>query len=290
MKRILLAASVPLVGCGPRGTLPNTPCPDPPPTVSYVDSTHFTDGGFSQQACVGCTATSCSAYPFDAGVAEVICGTRCTGGRRPAGFDTIALSARDAVGEWLARTAALEAASVPAFRILAHELRAHAAPEVLIACALRSAQQETRHAATMARLARRYGAVAAPVAIAPREVRDLATIAVENAVEGGVREAYGAAVAVDQARSAGDAEVRAAFAAIAPEELGHARLAAAIDAWVHGQLTPAARRRVDEARALARAELAAAVEREPAPELRATLGLPEATRAVELATGPTIPM
>jgi hypothetical protein len=252
MKRALIAA-LPLVG-----------------HVEYVDSTKFDDGGIYQQACSVCYSTEpCVTSPFDLGVFEVSC-SPCwpRGGRRPAGFDTIALSARDAVGEWLARTAALEAASVPAFRILAAELRAHGAPEALVDEALRSADDEIRHAGLMAQLSRRYGAAAAPVSIAPRPVRTLEAIAVENAVEGLVREAYGALVAITPT--------------IGADERRHAALAAEVHAWIRPRLALAARRRVDDARDEARAALVAECAVEPAPPLRA-LGLPDATRAVALA-------
>jgi hypothetical protein len=225
--------------------------------------------------------SKCTALPFDAGVVQVSCTYKigCIGGRRPEGFSSTTVAVCDEIGAYLARAAALEAASVAAFRILAAELRAHGAPAQLIDRALGAAAEEARHAELTARLARRRGAFAAPPEIAPRPIRTLETLALENAVEGGVREAYGARVAVLQARTAGDAETRAVFAQIAPEELAHAELAAAVDSWA--PLSPAARRRVDEARRRARAELLAEIV-EPAPSLRAALGLPDATRAAAL--------
>jgi hypothetical protein len=228
---------------------------------------------------------SCQSRVVDAGVDEITCNalahTYC-GGRLPAGFSAVALSAHEIVGEWLARTAALETASVPAFRILANELRAHGAPDVLVGAALRCAEQEVRHAAAVTRLARRFGAAALPIELALQPVRSLEALVVENAVEGRVREAYGARLAAEQARTAGDAEVRAAFATIAPEERGHAELAGAVDQWARGKLSSAARRRVDEAREQARARLARDLEGEAAPTLRQLLGLPSATRAQDL--------
>ena len=102
-----------------------------------------------------------------------------------------------------------------------------------------------------------------------REPRDLESIARENAVEGLVREAYGARVAIDPA--------------IAADEQRHADLAASVHEWLRPRLPYAARRRVDEARGAARAQLVAECAVEPAPALRDALGLPDATRAVELA-------
>ena len=226
---------------------------------------------------------SCESTPIDGGVAFSCTYEAChaVGGRRPEGFDAIALSARDPVGEWLARAAALEMASVPAFRILATELRAHGAPKLLIDEARRAADQETQHARAMMRLAHRHDGTAMPFTIATRPVRTLETIAVENAVEGRVREAFGAVVAFEQARSAAAPEVRAAFAVIAPEEMGHARLAGAVDEWARGKLSRAGRHRVDEAHERARIQLARDLETETSETLR-RVGLPDATRAQDL--------
>jgi len=107
------------------------------------------------------------------------------------------------------------------------------------------------------------------VRVIVREPRELESIARENAVEGLVREAYGARVAIDPA--------------IGADEQRHAALAADVHAWVRPRLPYAARLRVDEARDLARAQLVAECAIEPDRALRAVLGLPDATRAVELA-------
>jgi hypothetical protein len=262
MKRLLLVASVPLAGCGPRFNCPVT--------QTYVDSSQFDDGGYSEQACAAssCQNGRCSGVPFDLGVALVSCGGGC-GGRRPAEWVRADAGARSVVGTWLAEAAQLEAASVPAFEILAAELRAHDAPSQLIERALASADDERRHARIMTSLARAHGATPGPVRVVVREPRDLEAIARENAVEGLVREAYGARVAID--------------AAIAADEERHAALAADVHAWIRPRLPYAARLRVDEARNVARAQLVAECALEQPTALRDALGLPDATRAVELA-------
>jgi len=107
------------------------------------------------------------------------------------------------------------------------------------------------------------------VRVIVREPRELEAIARENAVEGLVREAYGARVALDPI--------------IAADEERHAALAADVHAWVRPRLPYAARLRVDEARDATRAALVAECAVEPPRALRETLGLPDATRAVELA-------
>jgi hypothetical protein len=112
-------------------------------------------------------------------------------------------------------------------------------------------------------------------------IRDLEAIAVENAVEGCVREAFGALVASWQAVAAVDPLVRATMARIARDETRHAALALQIAGWLRGRLDTAARVRVEQARRAALADLASAV-REPPLSLRAPLGLPTRAQALEL--------
>lgn len=63
---------------------------------------------------------------------------------------------------YLAATASLEAASVPALAQLASELHLHAVPEALVRSALRSRADELRHTRMIGRLARRRGGSARP--------------------------------------------------------------------------------------------------------------------------------
>jgi hypothetical protein len=186
----------------------------------------------------------------------------------------------DAVGRLLADAAYLEDAAVTAFEILARDLAAHDAPARLVASARRAARDEIRHARSMARLARARGVVAKRAPATRYARRGLERIAIENATEGCVRETYGALVATHQAVHARDPEIRAAMAAIARDETRHAALSWEIDAWVTARLRPAARRRVERARARALRELA--IELGAAPDTRAVedAGLPSARRAV----------
>src|SRR5262249_21768169 len=112
----------------------------------------------------------------------------CAVGRRPEGLVRRAPTARiatsDALGDYLAEMAYLEAASVPAFERLARELRAHGAPARLVRAAERARDDEVRHAKTTAMLAARYGrSVAAPI-VQEMPTRDLVAVAIENATEG----------------------------------------------------------------------------------------------------------
>ncbi len=187
----------------------------------------------------------------------------CTGtvGRRPNGLrpaPRCELGASDAVGAWLAQCARLEAASVRAFRDLHRELEALGAPSALVRAAKRSAWDEVRHTRVVARLARARGAKVERAAIAKRgrrrepvteETRSarVLALALENAVEGCVRETFGAFVAMKQSAEAKDERVRRAMRGIAEDETRHAALAWGIAAWVEGELEESGRADVGEA-------------------------------------------
>ena len=120
----------------------------------------------------------------------------CAIGRRPSSLlPAEPPPAGDEVGRFFAGVAHLEAASVDAFEELARDLRALGAPAELIEQAERAAVDERRHAQITAGQARRFGAEPATPAIAPAAPRDLERLARENAVEGCVRETFGALVA-----------------------------------------------------------------------------------------------
>jgi len=128
--------------------------------------------------------------------------------------------------QYLGTMECLEAASVPAFLRLADELRQHGAPAALVARAEQAAADEVGHAAGFAHLRAERGApsAASPVEV-PQAPRSLEALAVENAVEGCVRETFGALVAGYQARTAGDEALRRIMTRVAAEELLHAELA-----------------------------------------------------------------
>lgn len=184
-------------------------------------------------------------------------------GRRPAGLVS------SPTGGWFARAAHLEAASIQAFRVLARELALHDAPRTLIAEAERSARDEIRHAAIMTRLARRFGEEATPTRVEARAPRSLFEIARENAIEGCVRETYGAVEAILLAEVETDPEVARAMHAIAIDEARHAELAWSIAAWARPQLSNDDVRALDDAMEEAVADLA----REVPAEGPATLAI-----------------
>ena len=128
------------------------------------------------------------------------CGT----GRRPAGLAETPVEARNGgeVARFLGEVAHLEAVSVVAFEQLAMELSAHGAPRRLVRGARRAAREEVRHARVMGRFAARAGARLSPLDVATAPPRPIEAIAVENAVEGCVRETFGAVLAMRQAERA----------------------------------------------------------------------------------------
>jgi hypothetical protein len=202
-------------------------------------------------------------------------------GRRPAGFARPPrVRPTSVVGDYFAGVSHLEAASVRAFDVLAGELCRLGAPAELVRAARRSAGDEVRHARVTARLARRHGVEPPLLRVATRRrARSLAAIAVENVVEGCVRETFGALVATWQATHAGDPRIARTMARIAADETRHAALAWAIAAWVEPRLDARSRRAVVAARRAALRTLRRETRVPTPPELAVQAGLPSAACA-----------
>lgn len=252
--------------------------------------TRPTDGGFeirnTWDECSGGVYTKVVTVGKDGtvtpGEMTQVRNSTCSVGRRPAGLQPAAyLAARTQLGAFLADAARLEAASVFAFERLARELVTLGAPQALIAVAARSALEEIRHAELVTRLALRFGGAPAAVELAPLPARSLFAIALENAVEGCVRETYGALLAEHQAQTAQDPEVRAVMAQIATDELQHALLAWQVAAFLEPRLMPAERDQLALARATAIAQLLTE-DVELSTQARAAIGWPEQRLAVQL--------
>jgi hypothetical protein len=105
-------------------------------------------------------------------------------------------------------------------------------------------------------------------------------LAIENAVEGCVRETFGAALALWQADHAMDPQIRSTMAAIAEDEAEHAQLAWDIAAWLEPRLSEVERDSVRKAKAEAIAALGLGVTQ--APPFAERLGLPDAVDAAHL--------
>lgn len=203
----------------------------------------------------------------------------CTG-RRPQGHHEVE-AAIASTGTWLAVHAHLERASVRAFCELADWLASRGAPAELVARCRAAADDEVVHADLMTALAVGEG-TEVPTCEADAPADDPFAVALHNAVEGCVHEAFAAIVAGLQARTADRSELRDVFARIADDELAHGQLAWDLHAWLMDRLAPEEQRAVERAQASALARLPEVI----AKNARATprgLGWPTPHRAAEMA-------
>lgn len=206
-------------------------------------------------------------------------------GRRPAGLLPVDVPGPgDDLGAYFAQCARLEAASIVAFERLERDLARLGAPQRLRARARKAAIDERRHTAITSALAARFGA--SPLAPAldpsPREPSAL-ELALENAVEGVVRETFGAAEALWRAEHAADEGVRRAMRRIAIDECAHALLGWDIARWLETQLDARGQARVRRAARLAVTELETSLASlAPDPHARSVAGAPDASEATRL--------
>lgn len=216
-------------------------------------------------------------------------GSACVGRRppglvassEPAGAGDVACSERE-LGAFFARVATLEAAAVLAFERIEAELAALGAPAELCQAARAARADEVRHAGVYTALARRHGAEPAAPEVTQQPLRGLLELALDNGVEGCVRETFGAAVAEYQAATAREAAVRAQLSLIASEETRHAELSWRIRAWLCSRL---ARSELAELRAAERAALGglrSELELEVPASVQRIAGMPSRARSLEL--------
>lgn len=266
-------------------------CHDSTVTDCILPSTYMSHTTFDQDSGI----TSCP-VPDAGATVPVTCrlthseGTYHAGcpvaGRRTAGFVAASREPHGpTMGYYFARCAELEALSVYAFERLARELRAVGAPTSFSKRAEQAAMEEVRHASTMANLAARFGTTPPALQMGALPLRPLFEIALENAVEGVVRETFGAAIALHQSVHADDPDVRAAHVAIAEEERTHAELAIELDAWFATRLDEGQRARIELAKAEAIDALRVELDQAPPSTLRAGAGLPPATQALAILDG-----
>src|SRR6185369_13189263 len=187
-----------------------------------------------------------------------------------------------ALGDYFAEIARLEAASVTAFRTLRDELREHGAPRRLVRAARRAARDEVRHTRTTGALARRWGGTPRTPSLSRVARRSLEAMAIENAVEGCVRETYGALVATRQAERAREPHVRAAMMRIARDETRHAALSWSVARWLESRLDQAAKRNVERAKLAAARELSSSIAHEAEPAFAELAGLPARAECLAL--------
>jgi hypothetical protein len=216
----------------------------------------------------------------DAAIGAVVveCGS-CVGisGRRPNGLrDAASRHEADVVGKYFADAAFLEAASIHAFRILRRELESFGAPHDLLDAAKRAEADEVKHTRMTRKLARARGATPPKVRVVKRANRSLEEIALENAVEGCVRETYAALLAMWQADHATDSEIADAMKEIAVDETRHAALAWSVAEWIEPRLDAQARERVNAAKNKAISDLQDEMTADPHPDLVSRTGMPTA--------------
>ncbi len=209
----------------------------------------------------------------------------CVGRRPPELLARTGGIAADAVATYFADVARLEAAAVFAFQKLAAQLERWRAPARLVKQCRRAAGDEVRHARLMGRLALQLGAEPQAPALDPPCPQGLREAALDNAVEGCVRETFGAIVGSYQALCAQDARVRRALRAVAADERRHAAFSWALHRWFRTQLSARDARLVEAAQARALAELREEWAHDPHPDLMAQAGLPRATLAAKMVDG-----
>jgi rubrerythrin len=171
---------------------------------------------------------------------------------------------------------------VAAFERLGAELSALGAPAELVAEARAAAEDEVRHAAVVGALARARGGEPVAAQVEAGALRSLEEMALENAVEGCVRETFGALVGAHQAAHAGDVDIAAAMKGIAADEARHAALSWKVHGWAMERLGPDQRARIEAAQAEAFAALASGVSRPEVPEITRAAGLPASAQAAYL--------
>ena len=270
------SGGIPDAGCGG-----GQPIGDGGVCQFYVTPPCDYDGGtVSSTECLALckisTPSSCFGTIYEG--AEAIECTTCVTGRRPT--RERGLAAKDgSAGDFFARCSWLEAAAVHAFRRLARELGAHGAPERLVERARVAARDEVRHTRATAMLARRLGGRPRRPTARKLPVRRLEAIARENAIEGCVRETYGALVAMWQAERASDPAVASTLGRIARDESRHASIAWQVAAWVEPRLGVSGRARVEQARRDALAELRLELASEPPSDVVRQAGMPTAAQA-----------
>jgi hypothetical protein len=288
--------SISMAGAGGgtcRGTVRDVTCApfqNTVPRSCVADTSPVAGTPLPFESCMAICSTNvpCTVALVADGFVTALCQPSCGGvggavGRRPAGLSGPSTCDTRAAGSYFAEIAHLEAASVTAFRILRDELRAKGAPKRLVRAAARAARDEIRHARATGALARRFGAQPRVPVIEAVKPRSLEAMAVENVVEGCVRETYGALLATRQAALATDPVVRAAMMRIAHDETRHASLSWQVGRWLETRLAPAAKRSVARAKHAAAAELIEALANEPEVSFAALAGLPSAAEATHLA-------
>jgi hypothetical protein len=265
--------------CHPAGFNPPASCATALIPASCFDASLLgADASISSAMCSSwCGAsgigTFCDVVKSDGDVALACYTAACSNGRKPPGLAR-GRSRGPLLGRYFADVARAEAASVDAFEILQGELGALGAPRRLLREAARAREDEERHARLTTALAHDHGGRPTRPRVRRSAPRALEVVATENAIEGCVRETFGAAVAMHQATAADDPRVRAIMSSIADDEVRHAALGWAVAEWMDLRLSRSARDRVRDARRDAVRSLRSELDRDVPLELARKAGVP----------------
>jgi hypothetical protein len=201
----------------------------------------------------------------------------CFEGRRPLGLrDCPVGGIVQGLGDYLAEAAHLEAAAVIAFEQLANSLWLFGAPDSLLRRVAIAKADEARHADMMRGLAVAHGITPKAVDVVVERAHTLESLAIDNVIEGCVRETYAALRAMWQSTHATEQKIRAALSVIAKEEASHAELSWAVADWLETKLEPPARQRVRAARDQALEDLERELATDPHPSVEELAGMPNA--------------
>jgi hypothetical protein len=217
-------------------------------------------------------------------------------GRRPVGFIPLDLEPKrgpvveagisSTLGEYFAQAAYLEASSAMAFARLGSELDAHEAPRALIDRCGIAQESELKHARSFGLLASELGSEPTrPQMLHGRHVRPLVDIALKNAVEGLVRQMYGATVARFRARTASDPKIQRVMAEVAEDEQENAQLAFDLGIWLQTAIDPIEGVWVENAMRHAAVSLVREIDVEVASELCDRAGVPTRRDALAIWSG-----
>jgi len=203
-------------------------------------------------------------------------------GRRPLHFVPGEYLEAPPVGRYFARLAECETASLSAFARFAAELEAHGAPTELAEEAREAAREVVHHAEIAHELALRFGTEPIFPLFASLPPRGIVLSAIDNAVEGCIRQTYGALVVTYQAKGAKDLPTRDGMRSVASEKRRHAALAWRASVWFEKRLPSNDVERIRRAQHEELEALGREVDPGLTPFERGLLGLPDRDRALSI--------
>jgi hypothetical protein len=186
------------------------------------------------------------------------------------------------MGSWFARAAQAEATSVQSFLILAKQLKALGAPQELQDACMQASVDEVLHARQMVQLAHKHGSDLPKLSFGTYSEKSALDLAMENVVEGCVREGFAALQALHQAQHAKDPSIRSTMSKIAFDEAKHVELAFRIDMWLQKQLTKEERTKVATAKQDALGSLQAYLQQHKPHPCSLELGLIESQHSLQI--------